>query len=237
MQFSFLELTSFRTVGQPKYIPIYYLFNRQFSGQGTGLLVTLSAYRSPPTFPRTENVTTKLRKLQTELREEGYIAQPRVFLYVGYKNIYGRGDDTLFEVSGNPSDNWYSGPAFARVLPKRANSEIAEERLARNVDELTVPEILRRYLHPSRLSTFLNQTAMGDEVSKPEERRKLTWWRKLWRREKVMTNKSMWTPASQHVDRIDAKEVDPATNEIADPGLCEHRIAWPLPLGGGCDFR
>lgn len=125
MQYSFLEISARDGIYQRRHMPIYYLFNRAFTGQGEGLIVTLGAFQSPPTFPSVKNVSAELSRLQTELLERGLAAEPRVFLEISYRTILREKGSILFEATGTFYDRWFSGPAFARLIPSEVQGSIA----------------------------------------------------------------------------------------------------------------
>ncbi|HEX9941633.1 MAG TPA: hypothetical protein VGG03_06440 [Thermoanaerobaculia bacterium] len=148
-----------------RHLRVFYLFDREYTGQGTGLIVTLLARRSPPMFATPANVTPHWNRLRRELQSAGYQATLRVLLYVNYQNTYGRGTLQLLEVPTNLLQSDINAPSFPRIFSSAASKRLIEPAIPRWLDNLSVDEIERELPQMPDLSGVLdNPNASGGDA-------------------------------------------------------------------------
>jgi hypothetical protein len=114
-QFSFLEISRYTEDGyQIRWWPGYYLFDRSYTGETAGLLVTLSAMTSRPV--QGINLSSHIQTLEDRLRTHWPGLQsltPRIFLQINYIDLLGASHQVVYEVRANPS---HEEPGFAHRL-------------------------------------------------------------------------------------------------------------------------
>lgn len=96
-------------------IPVYYFGNREYTGQRTGLLATLSSLWSPHFGFNDRNATSEVAELTKNLggpREYIY-ARTQIFLMIDYADASGNSHVVTYEI--NPEWSLHS-PALPRVL-------------------------------------------------------------------------------------------------------------------------
>lgn len=147
-----------------RFLPVWYLFDRHYTGQSTGLMLTLSTTASPPTFYRAFNAAKRLRELEQELKVFlGTLSsiQIRVMIDISYTDILGKSVSHIYEAA--TGNQFQTGPSSTTILSKSAEDIVIRQSLlpfATSINELTADKVREIWPYLQDLSQIIDPTTI-----------------------------------------------------------------------------